>query len=71
MNENFRIKFIELVKENGMNYVQVSKISGIPTATLSDCKNGISGFKLENAVKIARMFNVSVEYMVSDDKEEY
>lgn len=54
----------ELLKEAGMNQYKLSKLSGVPQATISDLCNGKSDLGKCSAVtlyKIAKVLNVTME----------
>ncbi len=57
-------KFLELVQSNGLTAYRVSKDTGIPTATLSDWKNGRSKPKLDKLKILADYFKVPIEYFM-------
>ena len=57
-------RFEQLLKENNTTAYQVSKKTGVATATLSDWKNGRSVPKQDKLAKIADYFNVSLDYLI-------
>ncbi|HAH92532.1 MAG TPA: XRE family transcriptional regulator [Dielma fastidiosa] len=57
-------KFLELVQSRGLTAYRVSKDTGIPTATLSDWKNGRSKPKADKLKILADYFNVPIEYFM-------
>lgn len=57
-------KFDALLKEKGATVYRVAKETGIPASTFSDWKNGRSTPKAEKLTKIARFFDVSLEYFL-------
>jgi len=60
-------KYEKLLSEKGITSYQVSKDKGIPTATLSDWKNGRSVPKLDKLIKIANYFDVTLEEFIKED----
>ena len=55
-------KFDSLLREKGATVYRVAKETGIPASTFSDWKNGRSTPKAEKLTKIARFFDVPLEY---------
>lgn len=62
-------KFQLLLDETNKTSYQVSKDTGISTATLSSWKNGMYTPKADKLMILARYFHVPVEYFLSDQKE--
>ena len=55
--------FADLMQEKGYNSNKLSVKANVPTSTIRDMKNGLSEFKgckLENAMKIAKVFDMTV-----------
>lgn len=61
--------FEQLLQKNGVTAYKVSKETGITQSTLSDWKRGRSTPKTENMKKIADYFGVTVEYLITGEKE--
>ena len=59
-------KFEALLRQHGKNASQVSKDTGIATATLSEWKKGTYKPKAEKLLILARYFNVPIEYFLED-----
>lgn len=58
-----REKYIKLRDARGMNDAQVSRESGVPVTTLySFVKHG-TNLSVENAKKIAKLFNVTLDFL--------
>lgn len=57
-------KFEKLLKDTGKTAYQVSKDTGIATATLTEWKNGTYTPKADKLLKIAEYFGVSIEYFL-------
>ena len=57
-------KFDRLLKSKNATVYRVSKETGIPASTFSDWKTGRSTPKAEKLTKIARFFDVSLEYFL-------
>ena len=55
-------KFDSLLREKGTTVYRVAKETGIPASTFSDWKNGRSTPKAEKLSKIARFFDIPLEY---------
>ena len=55
-------KFDSLLRSKSTSVYRVSKETGIPASTFSDWKTGRSTPKAEKLAKIARFFDVSIEY---------
>lgn len=61
--------FEQLLQKRGMSSYEVSKLSGVSQATLSDWKNGKSIPRNKTLKKIADVLNVSVAYLLGEEKE--
>ncbi|MEG0526779.1 MAG: helix-turn-helix transcriptional regulator [Longicatena sp.] len=62
----------EFLKDRILNNNKLSLMTGIPTMTLNDLKNGKSNFenvKVKNAVKIAKALDMSVEELYEKSKK--
>lgn len=57
-------KFEKLLNDRGVSAYQVSKDTGIATATLSEWKNGTYTPKADKLMKLAEYFGVSIEYFL-------
>ena len=65
-------RFVQLCNEKGVKPSDVSKATGISTATLTSWKKGVYTPKEEKIRKIAEYFGVTVEYMrTGKDPEGY
>ena len=58
-------KYAELRDKNGVTDYRVATETGIMKSTFTDWKNGKSSPKLEKLMKIAKFFNVPVEWFYS------
>lgn len=59
----------EILKENGMTRYRLSKISGVPHATLNELCSGKSRIEkcsAETLYKIAKALHVSIEMLIED-----
>lgn len=63
-DEKMYKKFAALLDKNNKTAYQVSKDTGISTATLSNWKNGNYNPKLEKLKILADYFGVSIEYFL-------
>lgn len=61
-------KYAKLRDEKGVSDYRVSVETGIPKSTFSEWKSGRSNPKLEKLSKIAKYFDVAIEYFL-DGKE--
>ena len=61
--------FEQLLQKRGMSSYEVSKLSGVSQATLSDWKNGKSIPRNKTLKKIADVLNVSGAYLLGEEKE--
>lgn len=59
--------FDKLCQEKNVTPYRVSKQTGVSNATLSKWKKGGSRPKYENLYKIARYFNVTVDYLMGKE----
>lgn len=57
-------KYSVIRDKNKMTDYEVSKRSGVPTATLSNWKSGRYTPKVDKIQKIAIVFDVSIEYFL-------
>ncbi|HEN6061960.1 TPA: helix-turn-helix domain-containing protein [Streptococcus agalactiae] len=57
----------KLITESGKKLTEISSKTGIPYPTLSGYNQGIRIPKRENAEKLAKYFNVSIEYLLGQD----
>lgn len=57
-------KFAELLEKTNKTAYQVSKDTGISTATLSNWKNGIYKPKADKLKILAKYFGVPIEYFL-------
>lgn len=57
-------KYSVIRDKNKMTDYEVSKMSGVPTATLSNWKAGRYTPKVDKIQKIAIVFGVSIEYFL-------
>lgn len=62
-------KFQLLLDETNKTSYQVSKDTGISTATLSSWKNGAYVPKADKLMILAKYFHVPIEYFLSDQNE--
>ena len=61
--------FEQLLQKRGMSSYEVSKLSGVSQATLSDWKYGKSTPRNKTLKKIADILGVSVAYLLGEEKE--
>lgn len=59
-------KFAELLEKNNKTAYQVSKDTGVSTATLTNWKQGKYRPKVEKLMILADYFGVSVEYFLKE-----
>lgn len=65
--------FAELMKEYELTGYRVAKLSGIPQSTIAKMHSGqkeFDGMSVRNAVKLAAVFNLSVEEMTAKLSDE-
>lgn len=63
MNFSYQ-KYVELRDSRGVSDYRVATESGVNQSTFSDWKSGRSKPKLEKLLKIARYFDVPIEYFL-------
>ena len=70
MAQDFRketyARYERLRKEKGVTDYEVSKATGISTATLSSWKTGVYTPKIEKFLLLARYFGVPVAYFIEE-----
>ena len=64
--ERFSKKLEALIKEKGITYYQLAKESGVPKSTIHDYVINPKFIKLENVVKLANYFNISIDRLILD-----
>lgn len=57
-------KFEDLLVKTNKTIYRVSKDTGIAQSSLSDWKNGKTTPKLEKIIKLAKYFDVPIEYFI-------
>ena len=62
--------YAKLRNERGMTDYQVCKETGIPTSAMSGWKSGRFTPKVDKMVKIAKLFNVTVDDLLGITKEQ-
>ena len=60
-------KYAKLRDERGLTDYAVAMQTGIATATLSSWKSGEYTPKVDKLMKIAKLFDVSIEEIISDE----
>lgn len=60
-------RFSDLLQKNDLSSYRVSKDTGISQQTFSDWKIGKTQPKLDKLLKLAKYFNVPLEYFVDED----
>lgn len=64
MEIKFAIRMKELRKAENMSQLQLSKLIGVAQSNVSDWENNVSRPEYERLVKIAQIFDVSVDYLL-------
>lgn len=59
-------KFEQLLKRDGVTVYRVSQATGIPQSTLSDWKKGKSSPKIDKVCKLAKHFDVPIEFFIEE-----
>ncbi len=62
-------RFVSLLERDGVTAYKVAIDTGMPASTFSDWKKGKSAPKIEKLYKIAKYFNVPLEYFVDEETE--
>lgn len=62
-------KFVELMRQRNLKFVDISKATGIPASTFSDWKKGKSKPKVDKLQKIANFFGVPVTEFLESEVE--
>ncbi len=60
----FANRLKELRKSENMSQTQLAKIIGIAQSNVSDWENDVSRPEYENLIKIAKIFDVSTDYLL-------
>ena len=61
---NFRFKLAELISQDDKNQVQISNELGITKQKLTNWKSGYSEPCIDDLIKLAKYFDVTVDYLV-------
>lgn len=61
-------RFATLLQKKDTTAYKVSKDTGIAQATLSAWKHGKSNPKIDKLIKLAKYFNVPIDYFLFDEK---
>ncbi len=57
-------KFVRLLEEKNVTASEVSRATGIKQTTLSNWKKRKGNLNIQNAIKLANYFGVSVDYLI-------
>ncbi len=70
MNEKFKLRLEQLMRERNINQIGLSAEIGVTQSTLSRNINGVHRPKAEIVERIANYFNVSTDYLLgkTDDR---
>lgn len=60
----FARRLYELRKTENMSQCQLSKLIGVAQSNISDWENDVSRPEYENLIKIAKIFDVSTDYLL-------
>lgn len=60
-------KYAKLRDDRGLTDYQVAKLTGISSATLSEWKSGSYIPKIDKIIKIADLFNVSLDSLLREE----
>ena len=66
-------KFYQLLCERNVTASEVARATGIPESVFSNWKNRNGGnykLSLDNIAKVAKYFNVPIEFFVEDEEED-
>ncbi len=66
----FTERFNELLKSRGINAVTLAKEIGVPKSIVYEWRSGTRDPSLENMLRIADYFGVSLEYLTGREDEE-
>ncbi len=66
----FTERFNELLKSRGINAVTLAKEIGVPKSIVYEWKSGVRDPSLENMLRVADYFGVSLEYLTGREDEE-
>ena len=66
----FTERFNELLKRRGINAVTLAKEIGVPKSIVYEWRSGVRDPSLENMLRVADYFGVSLEYLTGREDEE-
>lgn len=62
-------KFVQLLQDRKLTAYKVARDTGISQSTLSDWKTGRATPKADKLLILARYFNVSIEFFLTDKED--
>ncbi len=68
---NFKQRLTELLKENGLNRLKLANIIGVSSTTINGYFNDNYYPRIDVAVKMAKEFNCSLDYLFGLDDENF
>ncbi len=66
----FTERFNELLKSRGINAVTLAREIGVPKSIVYEWRSGVRDPSLENMLRVADYFGVSLEYLTGREDEE-
>jgi transcriptional regulator with XRE-family HTH domain len=66
----FTERFNELLRSRGINAVTLAKEIGVPKSIVYEWRSGVRDPSLENMLRVADYFGVSLEYLTGREDEE-
>lgn len=63
-------RYVDLRDKKGVSDYEVAKTTEIPQSTFTDWKNGRSKPGTEKLFRIAKYFDVAMEYFIAEGKED-
>lgn len=63
MNEVFSRRIAAVIKNSKMSYSDIAKSAGVAVNTVANCASGVCNPSINNAIKIARALDISLDYL--------
>lgn len=59
----------ELREAKGLNQSQLAELAGLHAATISHLEQGVRDVRMSHAIKLARVFEISVDELIAPVRE--
>ncbi len=66
----FKLRLVELIKQSGKMQTEIAKELNIEKQKITHWKSGYIEPNIDDLIKLARYFNVSIDYLVGNENED-